>query len=229
MLEQMQLWDPEPSALPRQGGSLREYLDRLEPMAGQLPVWRDELYLELHRGCATSRPDQKRHNRSLERLLRESDTVAALLALEGRPSVGPDWRPLLFQQFHDILPGTSIPEVFDQAELIWRRARRQAGISVIRPASVMGVESGSAAAPWLWMAWQPLARWSPLLKLPAVSGMQAALRCPSRPAAGNVVQLPQQRALLGALAGGVETGAWRLEIRSVERLSPEIWRVTNGW
>ena len=95
MLEQMQLWDPEPSALPRQGGSLREYLDRLEPMAGQLPVWRDELYLELHRGCATSRPDQKRHNRSLERLLRESDTVAALLALEGRPSVGPDWRPLL--------------------------------------------------------------------------------------------------------------------------------------
>ena len=126
MLEQMQLWDSEASALPRRDGSLREYLDRLEPLAGQLPVWRDELYLELHRGCATSRPDQKRHNRSLERLLRESDTVAALLALAGRSTLGPDWRLLLFQQFHDILPGTSIPEVFEQAEPIWRRARRQA-------------------------------------------------------------------------------------------------------
>jgi alpha-mannosidase len=37
-----------------------------------------------------------------------------------------DWRPLLFQQFHDILPGTSIPEVFEQAEPEWRAARRQA-------------------------------------------------------------------------------------------------------
>jgi hypothetical protein len=37
-----------------------------------------------------------------------------------------DWRPLLFQQFHDILPGTAIPEVYDQAESQWRAARRRA-------------------------------------------------------------------------------------------------------
>jgi alpha-mannosidase len=85
-------------------------------------VWRDELYLDLHRGCATSRPDQKRHNRSLERLLREADLTAALLRLHQGVSSEPvaDWRLLLFQQFHDILPGTSIPEVFEQAEPQWR-------------------------------------------------------------------------------------------------------------
>ena len=235
MLEQMQLWDPEPSALPRQAGSLRQYLDRLEPMAGQLPVWRDELYLELHRGCATSRPDQKRHNRSLERLLRESDTVAALLAFAGRPSVGRDWRPLLFQQFHDILPGTSIPEVFDQAEPIWRRARRQArhqrdqGLR-----QLLGVDSGSgASSTWLWMGWQPLARWSPLLKLPHGAWHADGAALPQQPSVqgGTWVQLPEQRGICSvALSDGpVDSGeiAPRHPV-SVVRVSPEIWRVSNG-
>ncbi len=136
MLEQLALWQGREGLPPQTHGTLRSHLDRLEPLAPRLPVWRDELYLELHRGCATSRPDQKRHNRTLERLLREAETALALLAAretsgaavegeEGRAeSSAPDWRPLLFQQFHDILPGTAIPDVFTQAEPIWRRARR---------------------------------------------------------------------------------------------------------
>ena len=130
MLEQLALWQGREGTAPQEHGTLRAYLARLEPLAPNLPVWRDELYLELHRGCATSRPDQKRHNRTLERLLREADMALALEAAMGggdRPGSTPeetDWRPLLFQQFHDILPGTSIPEVFEQAEPLWRRARR---------------------------------------------------------------------------------------------------------
>ena len=119
MLEQLQLWEQQPLASPQRHGPLRAYLEELEPLRRRLPVWRDELYLELHRGCATSRPDQKRHNRSLERLLREADLAQALQRML-QPTIatepGVDWRPLLFQQFHDILPGTSIPEVFEQAE-----------------------------------------------------------------------------------------------------------------
>jgi alpha-mannosidase len=141
MLEQLELWQQQPAMARLQHGSLRDHLARLLPLAPRLPVWRDELYLELHRGCATSRPDQKRHNRSLERLLREAELAHALLAAsapaaasqtDGAPTPGHggpescDWRPLLFQQFHDILPGTSIPEVFEQAEPQWRAARRQA-------------------------------------------------------------------------------------------------------
>jgi hypothetical protein len=112
-------------AVSMRSGTVRQFLADLEPSVEHWPVWRDELYLELHRGCATSRPDQKRHNKTLERLLREADTASALLALTGQPSPSSDWRPLLFQQFHDILPGTSIPEVFDQAETLWRDARRK--------------------------------------------------------------------------------------------------------
>ncbi|MFZ9849618.1 MAG: alpha-mannosidase, partial [Vulcanococcus sp.] len=152
MLQQLALWQQQPQACPQRHGSLRAYLEPLEPLAPQLPVWRDELYLELHRGCATSRPDQKRHNRSLERLLREADLACALLALHEPAALSTsalakgtlvngtlvngavaDWRPLLFQQFHDILPGTSISAVFEQAEPQWRAARRAAARRRARP------------------------------------------------------------------------------------------------
>ena len=143
LLEQLALWQEQPAAVPQQHGTLRAYLERLEPLAPQLPVWRDELYLELHRGCATSRPDQKRHNRSLERLLREAELARALLlAVGGQGETAIDWRPLLFQQFHDILPGTSIPEVFEQAEPQWRAARRRSRVQRDRDlqALLAGVE-----------------------------------------------------------------------------------------
>ena len=78
MLDQLQLWDRHPQSVSRRGGTVRGYLQGLEPCTASMPIWRDELYLELHRGCATSRPDQKRHNRTLERLLREADLVEAL-------------------------------------------------------------------------------------------------------------------------------------------------------
>ena len=54
----------------------------------------------------------------MERLLREAELALALappapVSAPPRPEAeAVDWRPLLFQQFHDILPGTSIPEVY---------------------------------------------------------------------------------------------------------------------
>ena len=168
MLEQMQLWNANPAAVSMRSGTVRQFLADLEPSVEHWPVWRDELYLELHRGCATSRPDQKRHNKTLERLLREADTASALLALTGQPSPSSDWRPLLFQQFHDILPGTSIPEVFDQAEPLWRDARRkgkqQRDLSLAKLLQVPN--ENVSGQQWSWCSLQPLAAWSPMLRLP---------------------------------------------------------------
>lgn len=161
MLEQLALWEGREGTVPQIHGTLRAYLERLDPLAPSLPVWRDELYLELHRGCATSRPDQKRHNRTLERLLREAETALALWAAAGAPGGlgaaatelgGADWLPLLFHQFHDILPGTSIPEVFDQAEPIWRRSRRLT--RALRDRALNGVLAGEATNGDAWTACQ---------------------------------------------------------------------------
>ena len=202
MLEQMVLWQSERHALPQRPGSLRSYLEGLETHASNLPVWSDELYLELHRGCATSRPDQKRHNRTLERLLREQDTLATLLSWAGRPAVAADWRPLLFQQFHDILPGTSIPEVFEQAEPVWLRARRQARSERDAALQRLMPSRPSPAAepiPWLWIGLQPLKRWSPLLRLPSGCWRVDGQLLPQQPcSSGGVwVQPPAQTGISG--------------------------------
>jgi alpha-mannosidase len=199
MLEQMQLWNSNPAAVSMRSGTVRQFLADLEPSVEHWPVWRDELYLELHRGCATSRPDQKRHNKTLERLLREADTASALLALTGQPSPSSDWRPLLFQQFHDILPGTSIPEVFDQAETLWRDARRkgkqQRDLSLAKLLQVPN--ENLSGQHWSWCSLQPLAAWSPMLRLPKGCWSVEGHRLPQQTSSmgGTWVQLPLQRGI----------------------------------
>ena len=229
MLEQLDLWQGQPLACPQRHGTLRAYLDGLEPLAATLPVWRDELYLELHRGCATSRPDQKRHNRSLERLLREAELAQALVSLgspeaPGPPPLRPDWRALLFQQFHDILPGTAIPEVFEQAEPVWRAARRQARWqrdqalqgwltampSPAHPAAAAG--DAETPEPWWAVQLQPQPAGPLTLRLPPgqwqlPSGhQQPAAALPQQPAPGGGVwvQLPLAA---GVVAQGLERRA----------------------
>ena len=197
MLQQLELWQQQAVACPQRHGTLRDYLHQLEPLADRLPVWRDELYLELHRGCATTRPDQKRHNRSLERLLREAD-LALALAAEPQPA---DWRSLLFQQFHDILPGTAIPEVFEQAEPQWRSARRRACQQRdaalrrwLEPAPRAEASPQQAGQPWWLAQLQPLPGQCLTLRLPRGAWSQAGSRglLPHQPAAGGGVwvQLP---------------------------------------
>ncbi|MCI3223761.1 glycoside hydrolase family 38 C-terminal domain-containing protein [Streptomyces sp. NP-1717] len=88
---------------------------------GQLPVWRGELYLENHRGTYTSQARTKRGNRRGEALLREAELWAATAAVRaGAPypyeRLESLWRRVLFNQFHDILPGSSIAWVHRQAE-----------------------------------------------------------------------------------------------------------------
>ena len=237
MLDQMRLWDAMPQAPKRSAGTVRDHLASLEPHAGRLPVWRDELYLELHRGCATSRPDQKRHNRTLERLLREVDAVAALGGCSGTAGEMGEWKPLLFQQFHDILPGTSIPEVFDQAEAVWRSARRKA---VSQRDHQLRQLCGGSAGPsrcretWLWFGLQPLARWSPLLRLPAGAWSAADMVLPRQacPSGGVWVQLPLQSGISSVAlnrcdASAVEVAPIRTPVK-LQRLDGDRWRVSNG-
>ena len=233
LLEQIELWEGQAAALPTRAGTVREFLAELEQGDQAWPVWRDELFLELHRGCATSRPDQKRHNRTLERLFREADAVSALLAIAGRDSGSSDWRPLLFQQFHDILPGTSIPEVFDQAEPVWRSARRQARQERDRRLARLP-RPEDAAAVWSWWGLQPLAFWSPLVRLPAGSWSTEAVSLPQQNAAagGTWVQLPRQQGIcsvpLRREPGLTSCAAEPRQAVVITSLGAGAWRVGNG-
>ena len=97
-------------------------------MPKKLPVWTDELYLELHRGCYTTHADQKWFNRRCEEGLYETElwaTVAHLVDQQPYPKAPQEqaWKLMLFNQFHDILPGSAIPEVFDDANRDWQQAQ----------------------------------------------------------------------------------------------------------
>lgn len=90
------------------------------------PVWSGEMYLEFHRGTYTSQARTKRGNRRSEHLLREAELWAATATVRTRsayPSaeLREAWQTVLLQQFHDILPGTSIAWVHQEAERNYTR------------------------------------------------------------------------------------------------------------
>ncbi len=100
-----------------------------------LPVWQGELYLELHRGTLTTQAQIKQCNRMAELALRETELWSYLAwgGSSGYPASDLDrlWKSALLQQFHDVLPGSSITAVYqesrrDYAALLLELAQRRA-------------------------------------------------------------------------------------------------------
>ncbi len=94
------------------------------PTPHSLPSWNSDLYLEFHRGCYTTHADQKRHNRRSEQWLYQAELWASLATISAGvkyPKADLQYasEKVLFNQFHDILPGSSIPEVFEDANADW--------------------------------------------------------------------------------------------------------------
>lgn len=84
------------------------------------PTWTGELYFEFHRGTLTSVPMVKKYNRDSENLLLSSETVSIItkkLLTQEYPKELYDkhWRVVLLNQFHDVLPGSSIEKVYNDA------------------------------------------------------------------------------------------------------------------
>lgn len=104
-------------------GSAESFFAKAEEEYSALPVWVGEMYLELHRGTYTSQAQTKRGNRRSEHLLREAELWCATATVRtGGSFTYPAaelkrlWRLVLLQQFHDILPGSSIAWVHQDAE-----------------------------------------------------------------------------------------------------------------
>jgi alpha-mannosidase len=107
-------------------GSLREFLDGLRAEAGPagLATWVGELYLEAHRATTTTHADVKLGNRRAEEALRAAE-LWSVAAGRGDRSLNdrldPLWKLLLLNQFHDIIPGSSIAWVYRDAAADHRR------------------------------------------------------------------------------------------------------------
>ncbi|MCH4191411.1 MAG: alpha-mannosidase [Butyrivibrio sp.] len=98
----------------------RQYFDELKERVKdnkELPVWEGELYFEYHRGTYTSMARNKRANRKSEFLMQNLELLSVMAERAGIPypseKIEEMWKTVMINQFHDILPGSSIHEVYE--------------------------------------------------------------------------------------------------------------------
>jgi len=123
-----------------------------EEYADRAPVWAGELYLEIHRGTYTSQARTKQGNRRCEAMLREVELWCATAAVRGVSPYPVEelraaWKTVLLQQFHDILPGSSIAWVHREAER--KHAEVLASLSGLLETAMraLGFETPRSSAP----------------------------------------------------------------------------------
>ena len=109
-------------------GTTKEYLSWLKSRdLSNVPVWNDELYLEYHRGTYTTQANMKKYNRLSEITLTNAEKFSSLsnLLFKGKyrsNNLEEAWHGAMFNQFHDILPGSSIREVYIDATKTYKHS-----------------------------------------------------------------------------------------------------------
>ena len=113
-------------------GFAGDFLKRLEKRIegnSRLPVWSGELYLEFHRATYTTQVKNKKNNRQSEALYLGAEWLSSMAGVLcdrefPKAELHRGWEMILTNQFHDIIPGSSIREVYDQCDLDYAEIRR---------------------------------------------------------------------------------------------------------
>ena len=131
MLATAHTWEKPEAIYPRlKLGTAQAFFDSLAPQLSsvKVPTWKDELYLEYHRGVYTSQANIKRDNRLNEELLLNAEKFSAFTSLGGRKYPQDDlnyaWKRVLFNQFHDVMAGSAVAAVYADAAREHAEARR---------------------------------------------------------------------------------------------------------
>ncbi len=99
------------------------------PGSGQIsvPTWKDELYLEYHRGVFTTQADHKRNMRNSEEWVLDAEKYASLAWLDGQAypagRLTDAWKNVLFNQFHDLAAGSGIGVIYRDAQKDYDQVR----------------------------------------------------------------------------------------------------------
>lgn len=131
MLENITLMKEFPGVPQMRFSTAKDFFEGLEKNSGpDLPTWNGELYLELHRGTYTSQSRNKRANRRSEFLLHDAEFLASLAGVLDAGYSYPEaelkraWELVLLNQFHDIIPGSSIGDVYTESLEQYDEVRR---------------------------------------------------------------------------------------------------------
>ncbi len=91
----------------------------------ELPKWDGPLYLELHRGTYTSQSRTKALHKEMEERLRNAEMINAFLNSNRQDEIDRSWKILLRNENHDLLPGSSIREVHEEAEREFKKESKK--------------------------------------------------------------------------------------------------------
>jgi len=92
-----------------------EFLEKNLKNNDTLEVWDGELYLEMHRGTFTTKSVMKRANRHLETKFRTAEMLSVFKGQDNQQAITELYKKFLVNQFHDILPGSHIHPVYEDA------------------------------------------------------------------------------------------------------------------
>ena len=146
--------------LPRlETGRVETFFERVDRSA--LPVWVGEKYLEFHRGTYTTQARTKALHRRLEHELVAAEAAATLATCttlggtddtrdthDAHDTLHDAWTVLLRNQFHDILPGSSIRSVYETAEREMGEALQR--VTTVRDGALRALSSPRARALVVW-------------------------------------------------------------------------------
>ncbi|WP_310828649.1 alpha-mannosidase [Paenibacillus pedocola] len=155
MLEMRRRLERLPGIPTLKTGRADEYFERLNETVKNtdqyVHTWDGELYLEYHRGTYTSQAYNKRMNRKLELLYREAEWLQVMLAAESgsfqhypAEELLEGWKIILRNQFHDIIPGSSIREVYEDSRLEYMEAEKIGTQAADDAAAALISSSGTA-------------------------------------------------------------------------------------
>jgi len=121
MLEDIREMSNFPSTPQIQTSKVGDFFRKLEAVSEKLPTWNGELYLEYHRGTFTTQARNKKANRKSEFRLHDAEFVATYATLLDssyqypKKSFQKAWQLVCLNQFHDIIPGSSIAPVYQES------------------------------------------------------------------------------------------------------------------
>ncbi len=120
MLEYVKRYSKFPGLPEATPSKIEDSLARMKANATEtnIPTWKDELYLEEHRGVHTTKALLKKLNRYSENLYRQAELFSSIAMKYGYKypldRLNEGWQMILTNQFHDSLPGSHITEVFGE-------------------------------------------------------------------------------------------------------------------
>ena len=128
-------------------GRVDKFFERMEKYRSKLDVWANELYLELHQGTLTTHADIKKQNRRCEEMLAVTEALSVAAGVENYPAKELDiiWKRVLNNQFHDILPGSSIAEVYEDTAVDYEKTVSECGALQKRAAEKLFIRDENSA------------------------------------------------------------------------------------